>query len=217
MEEILNESKIMQDNSDIDDWNEEWELYKNLVNLRGFEAIFQLKNIIEKELLLFLSDSLPEFIPFFNYIEWKSLEPYMNEINKSILIDLEKLDIITKKTQKDINSIFQNEIPKISNTSGLNKSKTNLSNQNESKSKENSLLDKTDFFDDKDLKIQGTMETAHYERYIINNKIPGTIYESDISNYIYDILYILSSGKLNMIRNQKYNYDKIDYELVIYI
>ena len=106
--EIIKESKIIKDDFDIDDLKENLDFYRDLLNLREFEVIFKHEKLIESELLLFLSEDLPEFIPFLYYLKWKSIEPYKDKINNSIIIDLENLDI-TQKTRNDIYSLFQND------------------------------------------------------------------------------------------------------------
>ena len=227
----LADFELMKDYFDINDLDDNLDFYRDLMNLREFEVIFKHEKIIEKELLLFLSEDLPEYIPFFYYIPWESLKPYKADINNCKLIDLEKLDV-TPKTRKDINSIFINESKSKTNNSqksnknnkiyftdnsiNSQKSKNNSSSKNTdniSQSKESNLLEQSTILNDDDFKLKDTIETIKYEPYIVDNNISGTLFESDISNYIYDIFYILSSGKVNMMRNKKYNYENDVYEL----
>ena len=67
--EIIKE--ISKEYSDIDDFEDNLDFYRNMMNLREFEIIFNHEKLIESELLLFLSKDLPEYIPFFYYINWK--------------------------------------------------------------------------------------------------------------------------------------------------
>ena len=84
---------------------------------------------------------------------------------------------------------------------------------NKSISKENSKLEKEIKLDDGDLKLKDTIKTVKYDPYVRDNKVIGSLFEGDIINYVYDTLYILSSGKVNMMRNKKYIYQKVEYEL----
>ena len=103
----------MRDYYDIEDLNDNLNFYTDLMDLREFEVIFKDEKLIEKELLLFLSKDLPEFIPFFNYIPWESIEPHLDEINNCTKIDLEKLGVgVTPKAQKKINSISLKDLSK---------------------------------------------------------------------------------------------------------
>ena len=61
--EIIKE--ISKEYSDIDDFEDNSDFYRNMMNLREFEIIFNHEKLIESELLLFLSKDLPEYIPFF--------------------------------------------------------------------------------------------------------------------------------------------------------
>ena len=218
---------------DIGDFNDNLDFYRNLFNLREFETIFNHEKLIEKELYLFLLDDLPEFIPYFYYVQWQSLEQYKEEINDCKKINLNNLNL-SPKTIKDINSLFGSELSEIKsgdkNSKNQNKSsfsndsvnsgkknskKQNKSNDsnNTSKSKEDQSLEESTLLDDDDFKLKDTIETIKYEPCKIDNEANGKLFESDILNYIYEIFYILSSGKLNMMRNKKYMYDKIEYEL----
>ena len=219
---------------DIGDLNDNLDFYRNLFNLREFETIFNHEKLIEKELYLFLLDDLPEFIPYFYYVQWQSLEQYKEEINDCKKINLNNLNL-SPKTIKDINSLFGSELSEIKsgdkNSKNQNKSsfsndsvnsgkknskKQNKSNDsnNTSKSKEDQRLEESTLLDDDDdFKLKDTIETIKYEPCKIDNEANGKLFESDILNYIYEIFYILSSGKLNMMRNKKYMYDKIEYEL----
>ena len=237
--EIIKE--ISKEYSDIDDFEDNLDFYRNMMNLREFEIIFNHEKLIESELLLFLSKDLPEYIPFFYYINWKSIEPYKDDINKSKLIDFEKLDI-TKNTIKDINSLFKNDNKeeksksfqsisekvnksdnksKSKNKSGFNKTNESKDSNNLSISKENTSKNESNEnnkfeetkLNDSDLKLKDTIETVKYAPYNADNRVIGSLFEGDILNYIYDILYILSSGKVNMMRNKKYKYKNVDYEL----
>ena len=89
--DILKE--IKKEYIDIDDFEDNLDFYRNLMNLREFEVIFKHEKLLESEILLFLSKDLPEFIPFFYYINQKTIEPYKDDINNCKLIDFEKLDI----------------------------------------------------------------------------------------------------------------------------
>ena len=60
--------EIKKEYIDIDDFEDNLEFYRNLMNLREFEVIFKNEKFLESEFLLFLSKDLPEFIPFFYYI-----------------------------------------------------------------------------------------------------------------------------------------------------
>ena len=89
--DILKE--IKKEYIDIDDFEDNLDFYRNLMNLREFEVIFKHEKLLESEILLFLSKDLPEFIPFFYYINWKTIGPYKADINNCKLIDFENLDI----------------------------------------------------------------------------------------------------------------------------
>lgn len=232
--EFFKETDILKDYFDIDDLNDNLDFFRNLMNLREFEAIFNHEKLIEKEFFLFLTKDLPEYIPYFYYIQWQSLEQYKEEINNCKKINLKNLDI-SPQTILDINSLFGIDVSESksddknskkkqnkssfsndSSNSGKNKSKnksqSNDSN-NTSKSKESKRLEESTLLNDDDFKLKDTIETIKYEPCKIDNEANGKIFESDILNYIYNIFYILSSGKLNMIRNQKYTFDQKEYEL----
>ena len=208
---------LMNDYLDINDLSENLEFYRDLMNLRELEVIFKHEKLIEKELYLFLTGDLPEYIPFFNYIKYEFLEQYKDEINNCKLINLENLDI-SPKTMKDINSIFLNNAEysksKNKNKSGLalNKNKSK-DNSNMSLSKESDRLKESTILTDEDFKLKDTIEEIKYEPYIADNDIIGNLFESDIINYVYDFFYILSSGKVNMMRNKEYTYNNTQYEL----
>ena len=79
--EPFKETDILKDYYDIDDLIDNLDFYRNLMNLREFEVMFDHEKLIEKELLLFLNKDLPDYIPYFYYIHWQSLEKYKEEIN----------------------------------------------------------------------------------------------------------------------------------------
>ena len=157
--EISKESNIIKEYFDTDEFEDNLDFIRNIMNLKEFEIIFKNNKLIETEFLLFLSEDLPQFIPFYFYIDWKLLEPYKADINNRKLINIEKLDK-SRKGSKDI-----------------------------------------------DLKFIDSIEKVKYNPYNYDN------FKGDILNYIYDILYILSSGKVNMMRNKKYLYHNIQYDL----
>ena len=225
----------MKDYFDMDDLNDNLEFYRDLMNLREFGVIFKHEKLIEKELYLFLTEDFPEFIPFFNYIKWKSIEQHKEEINNCQLKNFEDLDI-SSKTMKDINSIFHNLSKTMSKTnesktqnknnkSGFSSDSINIGKnktENKSKSKdiinlsqsqEDNILEKSTILNDDDFKLKDTIETIKFEPYNIDNNATGKLFETDTINYVYDIFYILSSGKVNMTRNKKYSYKNVKYEL----
>ena len=217
--EYIKETKLMKNSFDMDDLDDNLDFYRDIMNLREFEVIFKHKQIIEKEFLLLLSKDLPDIIPIFNFIQWQLIEPLKEDINNGILVDLQKLDI-TQKLSAEINSLFQND-----SNSSLNKSKKSIknnqsgANKNKSKSKDDSnisestITEQSIILNEEDLKLKGTIGGMKFMPYNINNDEIGKLFEADISNYVYEIFYILSSGKLNMMRNKKYFYDKDEYEL----
>ena len=186
--DILKE--IKKEYIDIDDFEDNLEFYRNLMNLREFEVIFKHEKLLESEFLLFLSHDLPEFIPFFYYINWKTIEAYKADINNCKLIHLKNLDI-TQKTIKEINSIFQNNSEQSSiNYMNQSDDSINLSllkeSINKSMSKDNSILEKEIKLDDGDLKLKDTIKTVKYDPYVGDNKVIGSLFEGDIINYVYD-------------------------------
>ena len=263
--ELLKELK--KGDFELDEIEENLDLYQNIVNLREFESIYRHEILIQKELSLFLSKDLPEFIPFFNTVDWNVLKDYKDAINNCEKIDFEKLDL-SKTAKNDLNSFLNNSIninnskkvkekkcESISNKQNLseimncneknknlseslsikknNKSLSTSMNNNKSLSKsvikdtnnnnknngKNIIPEKGDrliqstIINDKDFKLKDKIENIEYEPYILDNRISGSVFESDICNYIHDIFYILTSGKVNMMRNKEYIYENIKYEL----
>ena len=221
MDSFGNFDDLINDYFDIDDLNENLEFYSDLMNLRELEVIFKHEKLIEKELYLFLTEDLPEFIPYFKYIKYEFLEPYKDKINNCLLIDLKNLNI-SSKTIKDINSMFQNNVTNLKNKrKNKSKNKSDFA-KNKSKSKDKSKmslseesdrLKESTILNDDDFKLKDTIEEIKYEPYVADNNIIENLFESDIINYIYDIFYILSSGKVNMMRNKQYTYGNVEYEL----
>jgi len=138
-------------------------------------------------------------------------------ITKNIIKHISKsFQIISEKENK--NGIHCKSKIKIG-FNNINKSKddNNLSHSkeiiNKNESNENNNLDKSIKLNDSDLKLKDTIEKIKCETYNPDNRVIGSLFEGDILSYIYDILYILSSGKINMMRNKKYIYKNIEYEL----
>ena len=231
--ESFKETDILKEYGGIDDLDDDLNFCRNLLNLREFETIFNHEKLIENELNLFLFKDLPEYIPYFYYIQWKSLELYKEEINNCKKINLDNLNI-SPHTIKDIKSLFGNEFSESKSDDKSNKKKNKSSFSNDSvnivknnsqdknksndsnktkKSKENKKEEESTILYNDDFKLKDTIETIKYEPCKIDNEANGKLFESDILNYIYNIFYILSPGKLNMIRNKNYIYDNTEYEL----
>ena len=105
--EMLKELKKVD--YELDEIEENLDLYQNIINLREFESIYRHEILIQKELSLFLSKDLPEFIPFFNTIDWNDLKDYKDAINNFEKIGFEKLDL-SKSTKNDLNSFLNNSM-----------------------------------------------------------------------------------------------------------
>ena len=263
--ELLEELK--KGDYELDEIEENLDLYQNIINLREFESIYQHEILIQKELSFFLSKDLPEFIPFFNTIDWKDLKDYKDAINNCQKVDFEKFDL-SKSTKNDLNSLINNSMnsnnskkvkekksesiinkqnlseiiyyneknknlsesssskknnKSLSSSMNNNKSLTNIiikdSINNNINNDKNIISEKGDrllqstIINQKDFKLKDKIENIEYEPYILDNRISGSVFESDISNYIHDIFYILTSGNVNMMRNKEYIYENIKYEL----
>ena len=66
-------------------------------------------------------------------------------------------------------------------------------------------LKQNDFFKD--------IEVIKFDHYMVDSDIAGTLFEADVTNFIYDLLNILCNGKLTFFRNKEYyNNNKKEYE-----
>ena len=236
--DFLHDLILNEDYYDENELNEDLEFLRNLMNLREFESIDKHELIIQKELLIFLSEELPHFSPFFQKIDSNIINKYKDKINLCEKISLEDLDDL-EINQKNISDMlsFINNLSHDSNISKGSKNKSNLelkksgsknqsqgskkskSNINISNNFENSnntsynIIAENTILEENDFKLPEQIEYIKFEPCEVNNKIIGGLYEADIINYIHKILYALTLGKVNMIRNKKYEYNKIEYEL----
>ena len=127
--------------------------------------------------MLFLPKEQSEFIPFFNTIDWNDLKDYKDAKNNCEKIDFEKLDL--SQTTKNNKNIGKNIIPE----------------------KGDQLLQST-IIKEMGFKLKDKIENIEYEPYILDNRISGLVFESDIT-----------SGKVNMMRNKEYIYENTKYEM----
>lgn len=56
-----------------------------------------------------------------------------------------------------------------------------------------------------DFRLNEKLENIEFNYYIPDNNIVGTLFEGEVTNYIYDIFNLLTLGHLSFYRNQKYD------------
>ena len=240
--DFLQDLSLNEDYYDEKEVNEDLDFLRNLMNLRELESNNKHELIIQKELLIFLSEELPHFSPFFQKIDSNIINKYKDKVNLCQKISLEDLDDLEINKNNITNRL--SFIKNMSHDYNISKGSKNKSNQelkksgckNQSQDSKNQInnISKNDnninifeninntssniiventILDENDFKLSEQIEYIKFEQYDEDNNIIGGLYEADIINYIHKILYALTLGKVNMIRNKRYEYKKIEYEL----
>ena len=137
-----------------------------------------------------------------------------NNQNASQNSDKGEMDEYDNNDSSDDISWDINVENKYSNMIKTRKNKNKLDKDNQNDNQKNKEKDYPEnFIKDDDFRISDSLENIKFNDYTPNDKSSGSFFEGTIINYLYDIFNVITNGNLCFYRNQKYNYENIDYEL----
>lgn len=132
--------------------------------------------------------------------------------NKS---ESEKNESKSEKNENESKSDKKENQSKRQKKNNQSKSKKNRKSKSETNDYKN-FLDKCTKIENND--ICDEIESIKFIPYIPDNDTIDTLFEADVTNFIYDILYILNKGKLIFFRNKEYfddNNQKFEFDFQI--